>query len=88
MTKKQIFTLLGIFILGFALLVSASLMKKHRTKIEWDGNPYNIENVNALDAKFAQPYNKTLDNLGDAFIVVSGGIVALVIGLIVSTKKA
>ena len=81
MTKKQIFTLLGIFILGFALLVSASLMKKHRTKIEWDGNPYNIENVNALDAKFAQPYNKTLDNLGDVFIVVSGVIVALVIAV-------
>lgn len=81
MTKKQIFSLLGIFFLGFVLMFSASLMKKYRTKIEWDGTPYNIEKVNPVDSKFAQPYNGTLDNLGDVFIVISGVIVALVIAV-------
>lgn len=79
MTKKQVLSLLGIFILGCALLLTASLAKKHRKAVEWDGNPYNIENVNALDAKLAQPYNKTLDTVGDFGVMLAGGMVALVV---------
>ena len=87
MTKKQILTLLCIFLVGCGLLCTASLMKKHRTVIEWDGNPYNLENVNALDAKFAQPYNKSFDTLGDAFIVITCVIVSLVIIISFFTSK-
>lgn len=79
MTKKQVLSLLGIFILGCALLLTASLAKKHRKAVEWDENPYNIENVNALDAKLAQPYNKTLDTVGDFGVMLAGGMVALVV---------
>lgn len=87
MTKKQILTLLCIFLVGCGLLCTASLMKKHRTVIEWDGNPYNLENINALDAKFAQPYNKSFDTLGDVFIVITCVIVSLVIIISFFTSK-
>lgn len=76
MTKKQLISLAGILILGCTLMLSASLAKKHRTVVEWDGKPYNLENVNPVDAKFAQPYNETLDSLGDVFVVLAGLVLA------------
>ena len=79
MTKKQILSLIGVIILGFALMLTASLAKKHRKAVEWDGNPYNIERVNSLDAKLAQPYNRTLDKVGDLGVMLAGGLVALVV---------
>jgi undecaprenyl-diphosphatase len=79
MTKKQILSLVCIFILGCGLLLTASLAKKHRKAVEWDGNPYNIENVNAFDRKLAQPYNGTLDTIGDFGVMLAGGMVALVV---------
>ena len=89
MTKKQILTLLCIFLVGCGLLCTASLMKKHRTVIEWDGNPYDIENVNALDAKLAQPYNRTFDKIGDAGVMLAGAIVAVaVIGVFFASLSA
>ena len=90
MSKKQILSLAGIFILGCALMLSASLMKKYRTKIEWDGNPYNIEKVNPLDAKLAQPYNKTFDDIGDLFVGLAGltVLVAIAIYFFKSNEKA
>lgn len=79
MTKKQVLSLLGIIILGCTLLLTASLAKKHRKAVEWDGNPYNIENVNALDANLAQPYNRTFDKIGDAGVMLAGAIVAVAV---------
>ena len=79
MTKKQFISLFAISIVAVCLLVTASLLKKHRTVIEWDGNPYNIENVNAVDAKFAHSYNKTLDKLGDAFIMITSLVVVIAV---------
>lgn len=79
MTKKQVLSLAGVFILGCGLLLTASLAKKHRKAVVWDGNPYNIENVNALDAKLAQPYNRALDKTGDAGVMLAGGLVALAV---------
>ena len=76
MTKKQVLSWAGVFILGCALLLTASLAKKHRKAVEWDGNPYNIENINALDAKLAQPYNRTFDKMGDVGVMLAGAIVA------------
>ena len=76
MTKKQFISLAGIFILGCALMLTASLAKKHRTLIEWDGNTYNIENVNPLDAKLARPYNETLDTMGDIGVGLAGLVLA------------
>lgn len=70
MTKKQLLSLAGIFIIGCALMMTSIVLKKYRTKIEWDGNQYQIEKVNPVDAKFAQPYNKTLDLTGDVFVAL------------------
>ena len=57
-------------------MLSASLAKKHRTAVEWNGTPYNIENVNPVDAKLARPYNKMLDKFGDAGVGLAGLVVA------------
>ena len=75
MTKKQIVSLAGIFILGCALMLTASILKKNKTAVEWDGTAYNIENVNSLDAKLARPYNHMLDKTGDLFVGLGGLIV-------------
>ena len=71
MTKKKFIYLAGVFLLGCILMCSAILLKNYRPKIEWNGEPYNIENVNSLDAKFMNPYNKTLDDIATALIVIS-----------------
>ena len=72
MSKKHFITLAGLFILGCALMLGASLAKKHRTVIEWDGNPYKLENVNPVDAALARPYNKTIDKIGDVCVALAG----------------
>ena len=82
MTKKQILSLLGIFIVGFGLMVTATVAKKNKTTVKWDGEPYNIENVNPIDAKFARPYNETLDNLGDVFVGLVGLVVCVSIAVV------
>lgn len=90
MTKKQFFTLAGIFILGCALMLTASLAKKHRSVVEWDGTPYNIENVNPLDAKLARPYNKTFDKTGDVFVGIIGliAVTAIAVSFFASKEKS
>lgn len=68
MTKKQIKIFACIFTLGCVIMVAAFVAQKFRSKVEWDGNIYNIEEVNPVDAKFAQPYNEFFDKFGDAFV--------------------
>ena len=87
MTKKQVLALMGVFIIGFMLMFTSLVLKKHKTKVEWNGTPYNIENVNPLDAKFARPYNETLDTIGDVFVMFTGLIVALSIFTFFITSK-
>ena len=77
MTKKQFFTLSGICLLGCMLMLASLILKSHKAGVEWDGSSYNIENVNPVDAKFARPYNETLDTIGDVFVVFSGLIVVV-----------
>ena len=79
MSKKHFVSLAIIFILGCMIMIFASVSKKHRTKIEWNGTTYSIENVNSVDAKFARPYNKVLDKLGDGFVVLSFFVACLLI---------
>ena len=86
MTKKQFLSLAGVFILGCVLVLTSSLVKKHRAVIEWDGNPYNIENVNPLDAKLARPYNRFFDKMGDAGVALAG--LALVLAVAVPFFKS
>ncbi len=77
MTKKQFLALSGVFLLGCMLMLTSLVLKKHKAGVEWNGTSYNIENVNKLDAKFARPYNGTLDAIGDLFVVFTGLIVAV-----------
>ena len=86
MTKKQFLSLAGVFILGSVLVLTSSLVKKHRAVIEWDGNPYNIENVNPLDAKLARPYNRFFDKMGDVGVAFAG--LALVLAVAVPFFKS
>ena len=72
MTKKQFLSLLGIFIVGFGLMLAASIAKKNKTTVNWDGTPYNLENVNPVDAKLVRPYNKTIDKIGDVGVALAG----------------
>lgn len=90
MSKKKILSLAAIFVFGCALMLSASIAKKYRTKIEWDGNQYNLENVNPVDAALARPYNKTLDDIGDAFVVLllGGSGVFIVMSFLISKDKS
>ena len=89
MTKKQFLTLAGIFIFGCMIMIFASVAKKYHTKIEWNGTTYNIENVNAVDAKFAQPYKESLDEIGDIFVGIMGliGLSLIVVSFIASKDK-
>ena len=87
MNKKTILSLAAVFIIGCALMLSASIAKKYRTKIEWDGNQYNIENVNPVDATFARPYNRLFDKAGDAFVVLLLGGAGVIIILSFLTSK-
>ena len=77
MTKKHFLALSGVFLLGCMLMLTSLVLKKYKAGIEWDGTSYNIENVNPVDAKFAKPYNETLDTVGDVFVMLGGLIVAL-----------
>ena len=87
MTKKQFLALAGVFIVGCMLVLTSFVLKKHKAGIEWDGNTYNIENVNSLDAKFARPYNETLDDIGDLFVMLSGLVVAVSIFAVFISSK-
>ena len=87
MNKKQILTLAGIFIIAFGLLVFASAAKKYRTKVEWDGNPYQIENVNPVDAVFARPYNRLIDKIADGFVALLLGGACLVVAVALFASK-
>ena len=70
-TRKQLISLICVFLLGCSLLLIAHTSKQYRTKVVWDGTPYNTENINPVDVNFIQPYNKTLDDIGDLFIFFS-----------------
>ena len=89
MNKKQLISLAGIFILACGLMVFASAAKKHRVKVEWDGNQYQIENVNSLDAFFAHPYNHTIDKVADGFValLLAGACLVVAVSFFASKDK-
>ena len=87
MTKKKFFALAGVFILGAALMCASFVVKKNRKMPVWDGNAYNIENVNPVDATFARPYNRVIDKTGDAFVALMWMTACLVIIISFLTAK-
>ena len=87
MTKKQIISLASIFIVGFALFLTVTVQKRTRIKIDWDGNQYNIEKVNPVDAKFARPYNEKIDDLGDVFVFLANFEIVVLLAVVFFTSK-
>lgn len=87
--KKQVLLMVGIFILGFAFAFCAGIIKQHCSVIEWNGSTYNIENVNALDANFACPYNEKLDDTGDLILSLTcmGSLLIVFISFLISKNK-
>lgn len=87
MAKKNIGALLGLFFIGCVLILSASYMKKNRARIQWNGEQYNIENVNKIDATFARPYNKALDKTGDVFVILANLEAVIIFAVVFFTAK-
>ena len=71
MEKNQFAKLAALFVFACALMAAEPVVKKYIDKVEWNGELYDIQNVNTLDAKFARPYNKILDKLGDCFVALA-----------------
>lgn len=88
MTKKKCLYLAGVLLIGCMLMVASIVAEKKRTVVEWNGEQYRLEEVNQVDAAFARPYNKTLDDLGTvAVLAANGAAYWLVILLIFFTTK-
>jgi len=87
MSKKQFCSLSVIFIIGCLLMLSAVVFKKYRTKIEWNGELYNIENVNPVDAKFARPYNKSIDDAATGLVFLSFLVTSLPVLVVFFNSK-
>ena len=64
MTRKTFLGLAGVLLVGCLLAGASLITEKCIPKTEWDGGQYRIEDVNALDAHFAQPYDKLRDDVG------------------------
>ncbi|MBR5965223.1 MAG: phosphatase PAP2 family protein [Treponema sp.] len=71
MAKNQFAKLAALFLLGCALMMAAKIIRKNKATVEWNGERYDIQNVNALDAKFARPYDKDLDKLGNYIVALA-----------------
>ncbi|MBQ9538876.1 MAG: phosphatase PAP2 family protein [Treponema sp.] len=87
MSKKKFFYLSVLFIFAVSLVLFETSLKNRRAITEWNGEPYSIENVNALDARFAQPYDETLDNLGDVFVIMTNFIALLPLAFVFFRSK-
>lgn len=69
MTRKTFLGLAGVLLVGCLLAGASLITEKCIPKTEWDGGQYRIENVNALDAHFAQPYDKLRDDVGTVLVL-------------------
>jgi undecaprenyl-diphosphatase len=87
MSKKKFFQLSALCIFALLLILLDVVLKRQMAAAAWDGEPYRIEQVNALDACFACPYNGTLDNLGDAVVILANMIAILPLAFVFFRSK-
>ena len=85
MSKKQILQFAAVFFLGLALFAAGKYSKAAKRRalaesFEWNGEPYDISEVNSFDEKFARPYNKKLSKLGTLVVVLVMGAELCVVG--------
>lgn len=79
-----------IFVVGIVLISLAPILKSSKKNVQWDGVQYSLDSVNKVDGALAHCYNRTLDKIGDAFVVLGNCltfIVCILIPLIKSKKK-
>ena len=81
-SRKKLMQLSFVMVLGFAILGLSIVLRENRIIPEWNGEIYRIENVNSLDAAFAHPYNKAVDNAGTLAFIFAHLIVCTVCFLI------
>ena len=81
-SRKKLMQLSFVMVLGFAILGLSIVLRENRIISEWNGEIYRIENVNSLDAAFAHPYNKAIDNAGTLAFIFAHLIVCTVCFLI------
>lgn len=86
MTRKKAFRLSGILLLVCMCMGLAVLAEKKRSRVAWDGGLYRLENVNPVDARFACPYNKTIDDAGTLLVVIANGSATLLVALLIFFK--
>ena len=86
MTKKKAVWLSGMLLLICMFMGIAFLAEKKRSRVAWDGGLYRLENVNPVDARFARPYNKTIDDVGTLLVVVANGSASLLVALLIFFK--
>lgn len=85
-SRKKAAVLVLIMIFGFAVLGLSILLRENRTIPDWNGEIYNIENVNAFDAALAHPYNRAIDKAGTLAFVFAHLIVCALCFLIPGIK--
>ena len=86
MTNKKILQFAAILFLGLAVFGAAKIAKESKknslSSFEWNGEPYDISEVNSLDAKFARPYDKKLSKLGTLVVVLVMGAELCFVGAV------
>lgn len=69
-TKKNIL-IAGLFAAAILIFGVSEIAKHKLSMTEWDGTQYKLEDVNKLDAFFAQDYSQLLDDAGTYFCAFS-----------------
>lgn len=87
MSKKKFFQLFALCSFALLLILSDTVLKRHRGVAVWNGEAYRIEDVNALDAQFARPYSGTLDDLGDVIVILANVIATLPVAFVFFRSK-
>lgn len=75
MTVSQKLILLGLLLGGCLLTGGSFVVRNFMVPVEWDGVPFEIAQVNRLDAALAHSYNYVLDNVADVLFVVANLLV-------------
>lgn len=81
-SRKKLMLLAIVMVLGFGIFGLSIVLRENRMIPEWNGEIYNMENVNPLDAAFAHPYNKAIDKAGTLAFLLAHMIVCVVCFLI------
>lgn len=81
-SKKQLLQFFLLFVLGCAILGLSIFLRELRTIPEWNGQVYDLQTVNSLDASLAHPYNYKIDKAANLALASAHGILCIICFLI------